>query len=274
MSTIIGNNAYKLIKLTPARQAIVAKLNDKLWFQQTTSELQVELATLPQNHDGFLNDMVGRPEKLGGVTVLSLIKLARGNFAVTPVFNVINSKGEMYTYEYVSWRLGRKSGAKGLICLLNDERSITHFVLRRGEKFATGKTMFDCIGGFLDFSNSDVLIGGVEKMVDCIKREILEELGMSKLEIKYVVELGSLHPDSGMTNNKPELFIALVDGKDAESLPSDTVNVDEYELDATIEVFPIRQLLEVARENSDAYFLAIAMRAIAYGVISTNVLVV
>jgi hypothetical protein len=80
---------------------------------------------------------------------MSLNRLAKENFAIIPIFDVVNHTGQSFTYEYVSWRYGPRSGAKGLVFVENDGKP-THFVTLSGEKFATGKRETDCPGGFMD----------------------------------------------------------------------------------------------------------------------------
>src|SRR5688572_2417900 len=68
-------------QLTGERTQIVEELTQRPWFQATDPVLQAELATLPQtgaeNHDGFLADLAGRPDAIGGVTVEKLVGLPR-----------------------------------------------------------------------------------------------------------------------------------------------------------------------------------------------------
>lgn len=256
--------------LTPQRRKIVDQLKSRPWFQDTKPELQVTLATLPQegkeNHDGFLADMAARPDKLGGVKVTGLADLARGNFALIPKFDVENEKGDKFTYEYVSWRYGPESGAKGLVLVKGDDGEISHFVVLRGDKFATAKKESDSVGGFADLN-----VDGVTSMLGRIQTEVKEELGVPDLKVdsKDIYDLGMMLPDAGMTNNRPHLFAAVIDGKEAKKIPEglDTKNPDAYELKAGALVIPIGQLPEVIKMNNDAFFLSSVSRALAHGVI-------
>jgi hypothetical protein len=191
-----------------------------------------------------------------------LAGIARGNFAIVPIFNVQNDKGDTFTYEYVSWRYGPQSGAKGLV-LIETDGVPTHFVVLRGQKFATGKTETDSVGGFIDLN-----VDGVLKAVDRFKREIQEELGLPEVKLmREPVDLGKLAIDPGMTNNRPGIFLASIDASDAARLQSKPLNADPYELAGNAVVYPISQLKDVVLKNDDSFFLSCVARAWARGAI-------
>lgn len=248
------------------RKEIFAELKLRQWFLNTPSELHVELANLPAdpkcNFDGFLEDLAKRPEQLGNVTVMSLNRLAKGNFAIIPIFDVVNHAGQPFTYEYVSWRYGPRSGAKGLVLVENDGKP-THFVILSGEKFATGKRETDCPGGFMDIG-----VDGVNNVLQRIKREIQEELGLDEVKLsRDPIDLGPLRVDPGMTNNSPSMFIAHIDAKDATNLGKSDQNGDPYELQSNVIIYPIEQLPEVVGNIKDSFFLACVAKGWASGVI-------
>jgi hypothetical protein len=253
-------------ELTPQRRMVVESLMERPWFRRTSKELQVELATLPQtgreNHDGFLADLAGRPDRIGGVEVVELLKLPRGNFALLPMFKVRNEAGTEYTYEYVSWRYGPESGAKGLVFVENDGQ-ISHFIVLRGDKFATGKRESDSVGGFMDLN-----VDGVTNALQRIKKELTDELGVPDLTVKNVYDLGEVVPDAGMTNNKPRLFATVIDANQAQRISEHPLNPDEYELKAGVVIIPISQLPGIIETNNDAFFLSAVARAAAKGIIS------
>lgn len=258
-------------ELTPQRRMIVESLMERSWFQRTSEELQLELATLPQqgreNHDGFLLDLAARPDKIGGVEVIELLKLPRGNFALLPMFRVRNEAMTEYTYEYVSWRYGPESGAKGLVFVENDGQ-ISHFVVLRGDKFATGKREWDSVGGFIDLN-----VEGVTTALQRIKKEVTEELGVPDLKINKVFDLGTVVSDAGMTNNAPRLFAAVIDANEAQGISETPLNPDEYELKAGTVIIPLSQLPEIIATNNDAFFLSAVARATAKGIIPFDKLI-
>lgn len=263
-----------VIGLTTARQAIMDQLEQRQWFQATDIGLQLQLANLPQdgpeNHDGFLKDLAERPEHLtrGGITVLHLARLERGNFSVTPVFRVRNdATRQEYTYEYISWRYGPASGAKGVVFVENNGE-ITHFIVLRGEKFATAQIEWDTIGGFMDLD-----VNGVTSVMQRIAVEVKEELGLADLTITKVYDLGPITVDAGMTNNRPNLFAAIIDGSDMKRVPVFPDNPDAYELRAGAVTFPINKLLELVETNTDAFFRSVVSLVLAKGIVDVRKLV-
>lgn len=256
--------AVALESASPERRSIFDQLKTKIWFQNTDEVLQVELASLPgeanNSFDGFLQDLAERPERLSNVNVISLEKIARGNYGITPIFNVENDKGDQYTYEYMSWRYGPESGAKGLV-LIEDQGEVTHFIVLKGEKFATGKIETDMPGGFIDLN-----VDGVNTALQRVRKEIAEELGLEEITFAAdLIDLGKLAIDPGMTNNRPSLFLASIDASEANKLTNSPVNPDSYELAANVIVYPINQLNEVVVECEDSFFLACVAKGWANG---------
>lgn len=257
------------IGFTPERKLIVESLMERPWFQRTSPELQLELAQLPDktkgsaNHDGFLADLAGRPDIINGLEIVKLDKLPRGNFALIPTFKVKNPAGQEYTYEYVSWRYGPNSGAKGLAFIRN-QGEITHFIVLRGGKFATGKSEFDSIGGFVEPKDKESITNVAKKTAE---RELKEELGVPELKIEKVFDLGKVLTDAGMTNNNPGLFAAIIDAEEASKISDTPLNPDKFELKAGALIVPIGQLPEVIKNNQDAFFLAAVARSAAHGII-------
>lgn len=250
-------------QLTDERAKLVEALVQQPWFQATDPALQHELATLPQtpenNHDGFLEDLVGRPWELGGVRVESLAALERGNYAVTPIFNVrILALDKPNTYEYVSWRHGAYSGVKGLVFIRpNPEAEPTHAVVLIGDKFATGRRDYDMIGGFMDKE-----VDGVQKVTDRVLVEVRQELGVDDLPVDEVVDLGRVAVDPGMTNNRPGLFAAYITTEDAQRLSDEPMSVDPKELQQGAVVVPLHQLPELIQGNDYSLFHAALLRTL------------
>jgi len=252
--------------VTPERQKIVEQLAQRVWFQATDPTLQEALTYLPdtgiENHDGFLQDLANRPDEISGVTVQKLVDLPRGNFALIPKFEVKNSNDQSYTYEYVSWRQGPQSGAKGIVFVRPPlpGASPTHFVTLVGEKFAPGRKVNDSVGGFIDIG-----VDGVQNLMGRIDKEIREETGVEDLKIDEVVDLGPMQVDAGMTNNRPNLFAAFIDTEQAGRIPDKPINSDIYELASGALVLPMTHLKDFILSNTDAFFQAAMLKAIAEG---------
>lgn len=261
--------------MSPARAAIVERLQQRPWFQASSPELQMALIGLPDNPEikdtwnGFLADLADRGDVIGGAQVLRLVALPRGNFAGTPMFEVRNlANGQVYTYEFISWKHGPASGSKGLILIRDEETQlITHFVVLQGEKFATGKQGFDSVGGF-----GDPGADGVVTLQDRIALEIREELGVSDLAVADIIDLGRLMTDPGMTNNNPGVFCGIVNALQARKISAAPRNPDWRELDAAVLVRPISDLASMVMVNGDTFFLTAVVRAIAAGILPPEVL--
>ncbi len=257
-----------LAKATPERRAIGEKLIAKSWFQNTDPDLQKTLLTLPskgiENHNGFLEDLANRPEDISNVHVERMVDLPRGSFALVPKFEVSkkDNPSMRYTYEYVSWRNGPMTGEKGVVFVENGGKT-THFIVLRGEKFATGKPSWDAIGGF-----SDIGADGVNSLDERTVKEIQEELGVPDIVVKRKVSLGNINTDVGMTNNTPGIFAAFIDGTHASKISAKPLNGDIRELQTGAVVFPIDQLPNVVMTNTDSFFLSTIARAWAKGIIA------
>ena len=249
--------------LSPERREVAERLASRPWFAETNPELRDELLGLPENHHGFLDDLANRPDEIAGVQVEKLVGLPRGNFALVPTFQVYNPKQDArYTYEYVSWKQGPHSGAKGIVFVRPPlpGASPTHFIVMVGDKFAPGKKSFDLIGGFVELDPR-----GVEKAGETALREIREETGVEDLHIDEVVDLGQLQIDAGMTNNNPGIFAAFTDTEQADRIPADPINTDITELASGALKVPMSQLKQFVLENTDAFFQAAMLKALVSG---------
>lgn len=247
------------------RLATAERLTKRYWYAQTDSQLREELITLPANHAGYLEDLADRPEEMGGVVVDKLHTLARGNFAITSIFDVENSEGTKYQYEYVSWRQGPMSGAKGIVLLGDEETNEpSHLLTLQGEKFATGGLVGDLPGGFIEGDGINR-----EKLNDAVARELREEVsGEIDLSVTSIDILGYLQIDPGMTNNRPALFVARMVTPQIASvhlIAEEQRNTDKLELQASIVVTPLERLSEFVGQTEDSFTLSAISKAVATG---------
>lgn len=200
-----------------------------------------------------------------------MVRIARGNFAVIPVFEISkldpegNPTGVKQTYEFVSWRHGEESGAKGVVFVKKDGK-ITHFIILRGAKFATGREEFDTLGGFIEPTEA-----GVEnKVKEIASREIGEELGLTDIKIDEVISLGKIKTDAGMTNNAPFVFAATINADEALRISHEPINLDPTDLKSGPLIFPIEQLSEVLAKNEDSFFAFTIAKAINEGILTLS----
>lgn len=236
-------------------------IKQKPWFKATRYSLQQELLSLGEECIGFLTELEARPKVISGVRVISLegilIPDVRPIFGIFAYFKVQRTDNleVVYHYQYFTWRQGSESGSKGVLLVENDD-CITHVILNQGEKFSTGFGVYDVFGGFGEPNDKFM-----ENVLTNFQKEICEELGMSKLTIKEIVTLGRLLTDAGMTNNAPQLFAAVIDGKEAAKISEgDTDNPDVYELGMGTVIVPVERLGEFIDINDDGYFHACLLR--------------
>lgn len=253
---------------TSHRLKLIRALSKKSWFQATDADLQDELVTLPQrgksNHDGFLEALIRRKEEFGGIRVLRLLSLGRGNYTLCPMFEIQSVEtGEIYTYDYAAYRHGVPAGAKGLVLIRSDKESEpTHMVLLSGDKFATGENTYDLLGGL-----PEVDVDERRDIIKGILREIREETGVKNLEVSEIKLLGNLVVDPGHTSHESQLFIAYLDKKDATEITTHAKNLDDFELTTYVHVLHLSEMKNIVRKTSNGMLLAAFAKALAEGII-------
>ena len=249
------------------RERVVDQLAGKPWWKATKPSLQQQVLSLPENCNGFLEDLSQRPTEIGGVRILALDALLIPDapiFGIFPVFLVQNLKNPavIFRYQYFSWKQGPNSGAKGLVLVRQEER-ITHIICLRGESFAVGGLTFDCIGGFGDPESPT--------LQDQFMTELKEELGDPGIQVEETILLGKGYPDRGQTNNHPSLFAAIISGQQLHRLSEiEADNPDIYEMRSSMVVIPVEKLGSFVETNDDFYFHGICNRLVFKGVISPS----
>jgi len=259
-STSIGSF---LLTLSPNRQLLGNKLLENDWFKNTNFTLQKELLTLPQDFESFIFDMSNRGDEIGDLDVLSLNKLLIANYLVIPIFEVrSNVNNQIFTYEYVSWKNGPKNGVK-LTLFIEINGKIEYFVTKQIDKFSMNGRVYDSIAGFIQFSDKTLL-----NLPKNIENELKKHLGLEKITVDRFLDLGTIHTDIGLTNNRPGLVAAIIDGNNAKHLESiKGKRVTTKELSFTIDIVPIKELSHYVEKINDAYFLATVSRLLAKKVI-------
>lgn len=246
-----------------SRQEILDLLSKTSWFKNTDTDLKNELLALPSEFDGFLSDLAARPEEMGGVTILRLKKLSYGNFMAIPVFEVRSKHtNQIFTYEYTSPREGKDPGFKGIL-LLEIDGEIKYFVLKKTEKFAVGRVVYDTLGGYIQFKNNKLL--NLPKKVEA---EVKRELGIEELVIKRFIDLGQMNVDVSLTNKHNSLFAAVIDAsssKKIREMAGKSFETKKISFDLIIE--PIDKLHEYINKVDDSFFLAAVARLTSIGTI-------
>jgi len=265
MGTIKSANTLKqLNKVLPeSRQEILEKLSERQWFAKTDFELQKELLTLPEDFTGYLIDLAKRQDEFGGLNLLKLLKLKKGNFIVLSIFKVRSQQtNQTMTYEYVSSKFGSNPGFRGIL-FLEVDGEVKYFVIKKSKKFAMGgEQVYDSIGGFIQFKNNN-LVNLSKKVEDEIKRQ----LGLPELRIKRFIDLGQMTTDVGMTNTHVALFGAVVDANGATNLQAFKDSTIKHTKKISFEVLiePIERINEYIHKADDSYFLACVARLTSTG---------
>jgi len=242
---------------TLSRKEIIKKLNSQPWFQDSSPEIQEEVLSLPDDFQGYLEDLSNRPDEIGEVDVIKLDRIARGNYLIISVFEVrSNITNQVFTYEYVSWKTGQHGGMRGII-FLETEGKITHFIVNRTHKFSTTNEVLDSIGGMFFRLDNKIAINFPKKF----EKEICYHLGIEKLTFKKVIDLGRVFPDYGMTNNSSYLYAAIVDISNFPNVTDKTSFKREHKpIGLEIEIVHISEFLNFVKETEDNYFLGAVAR--------------
>ena len=177
--------------LSPKRLPLAEKLLSLSWFFSSAPEVQREVLTLPEDFQGYLEDLAGRPDEIGELDIICLNKVLKGKFLVTSIFEVRSTlTNQEFTYEYISWKYGARPGAKGII-FLESNGEITHFLVAKEFTFSTASENYEAIGGLYVhlFENKPF------NLPKKIENEIRFHLGIDKIEFKRVFDLGKSSPD-------------------------------------------------------------------------------
>ena len=234
-------------------------LNSKKWYKASPDEIKNEIKTLGINPStfGYVEDLASREDHINGDLILNLSKIEHadskyGIYGIGSWFEVENKKKEIRMEGYYSWGWGPKSGAK-LLVLVKRNGEITHLATQREQKFPTGSVEYTLAGGFPKLN---------ESVLDFIIRSIQKDLNLSVTKndviLDQIISLGRLNPDSGMTNNKPNLYAVIVNLSD--ELYKDVKKGDKFEEDEGIVLWPIDKLADLINKCDDAYFLSALTR--------------
>lgn len=260
---VIFKSRRKVMKaLSENRMNQIARLEEKAWWKATVPEIQRQVAYVPDEPrwNGFFEDLLNRVDEIGGLKVLRIIgfMVDAGGFGCYINFMVWNPQankgaGQEQSYVYHSWRSGPASGAKGLV-FVAENGMITSFLVMHAEKFATGGLVVDDAPG--GFGNLD------ESGVATFLREIDEEIG--KVTVLKVIDLGTVRPDAGLSNENPELFAAIIE---LGELPKtgDTPHIDKPEVLSKYEFRQMSEYQEFLRATDCGYSLMAAAKLQASG---------
>jgi len=262
----INDNEEHFVEQNLVRYEIVIKnLESKKWYQNSPDSIKDKIKTLGINPStfGYVEDLAGREDHINGDVILKLTKIEHadpkfGVYGIGSWFEIENKEGKKRMEGYYSWGWGPKSGAK-LLVLVKRNGEITHLATQREQKFPTGAIEYALAGGFPKLN---------ESVLDFIVRSFQKDLNLSvakkDVTLDQIISLGRLNPDSGMTNNKPNLYAVIVDLSD--DLYKDIKKGDKFEENEGMVLWPIDKLADLVNKCDDAYFLSALSRLTLSGV--------
>lgn len=240
-------------------EIVMRNLESKKWYKNSAESIKHKIKSLGINPStfGYVEDLAGREDRINGDRILSLNKIEHadiqyGIYGIGSWFEVENEKKVKRMEGYYSWGWGPKSGAK-LLVFVKRGGKITHLATQREQKFPTGAVEYALPGGFPKLN---------ESVLDFIIRSIQKDLGLSvvkdEVTLDQIISLGRLNPDSGMTNNKPNLYAIIMEID--EKMYTDVKSGDKFEEDEGLVLWPVEQISDLVNKCDDAYFLSALTR--------------
>lgn len=250
-------------------EIVLQNLQSKKWYQESSVEVKKEIETLAMNPAtfGYIEDLGMREDKINGDTLIRLTKIVHGEpefgiYGIATWFEVENEKKEKRMEGYYSWGWGPKSGAK-LLVLVKRHGEITHLAFQREVKFPTGTIVYNLAGGFPKLNESvlNFIIRSLKKDLDLNIKE-------GNITLNEIVSLGRVAPDTGMTNNHPNLYAVILDFDDTKY--PDVQAGDIFEAGEGIVLWPVSEISEIVSKCDDSYFLAAMARLTLSGIYTIN----
>lgn len=264
--TELNDSDEHFVEQNLVRYEIVMKnLESKKWYQNSAENIKKEIETLGINPStfGYVEDLASREDHINGDDIVKLAKIEHadpeyGIYGIGSWFEVENQEKKKRVEGYYSWGWGPKSGAK-LLVLIKRGGEITHLATQREQKFPTGGIEYSLAGGFPKLN---------ESVLDFIVRSFQKDLNLSvskkDVTLDQIISLGRINPDSGMTNNKPNLYAVIVDLSD--DLYKEVKKGDKFEENEGVVLWPIDKLADLVNKCDDAYFLSALSRLTLSGV--------
>ena len=250
-------------------EIVMKNLATKEWYAKTSDGIKDEIKTLAINPAtfGYVEDLALRDDRVDNGRLIKLAKIVHGDpefgiYGIATWFEVENDAGVKRMEGYYSWGWGPKSGAK-LLVLVKRQGEITHFAFQREIKFPTGSVTYNLAGGFPKLN---------ESVLNFILRSLKKDLNLNikdgGITLNEIVSLGRVTPDSGMTNNHPNLYAVILDFDDTKF--SEVQAGDKLEEEEGIVLWPISEISEMVNKCDDSYFLSALARLTLSGIYTIN----
>lgn len=251
-------------------EMVIKNLESKKWFQESNNEIRNEIKSLAMNPAtfGYAEDLSNHDDKIGDDVMLKLLKIEHaptefGIYGIGTWFVVEDQKGDKRSEGYYSWGWGPKSGAK-LLILVRRNGEITHLAFQKEGKFPTGSVEYNLAGGFPKLNESILTF-----ILRSLKKDLKLDVRDGNITLNEIISLGRVNPDSGMTNNHPNLYAVIVDF--GENVYPDIQAGDKLEEHVGVVLWPINEISEIVNQCDDAYFLAAIARLTLSGIYTINV---
>lgn len=250
-------------------EIVMKNLESKKWFTATATTIKNKIKALALNPStfGYVEDLAAREDKIVNDTILRIIEVdhARPEFGIYGIatwFEVVNVDGLIRSEGFYSWGWGPKSGAK-LLVLVRRGGEITHLALQREEKFPTGSMVYNLAGGFPKLNESVLNF-----IIRSLKKDLDINIKNGGVTLNEIVSLGRVAPDSGMTNNHPNLYGVILDFDD--SYYPTVRSGEKFEKGAGIVLWPVSQISDIVSKCDDSYFLSAMARITLSGIYTIN----
>lgn len=246
-------------------EMVMKNLESKEWYQKSGGEVKKEIKDLASNPAtfGYVEDLSSREDKIDTDWILEVVKIEHadqkyGIYGIATWFLVENTIGEKRCEGYYSWGWGPKSGAK-LLVIVKRKGEFTHFAFRREGKFPTGSVEYNLAGGFPKLNESVLSF-----ILRSLKKDLALDIKDGDITLSEIVSLGRVSPDTGMTNNHPNLYAVILEFSEKEH--PDVQRGNKFEESEGFVLWPITEIGEIVSKCDDAYFLAAMARLTLSGI--------
>jgi len=249
-------------------EIVMKNLKSKNWYNKSPHKIKKEIETLAMNPAtfGYVEDLSLRSDRVNGDRLLKLTKIEHGLpkygiFGIATWFEVENGEGEVRMEGYFSWGWGPKSGAK-LLVLIKRHGEVTHLAFQKEVKFPIGSEFYNLPGGFPKLNESVLNF-----IVRSLKKDLNLNIKDGGLTLSEIVSLGRVTPDSGMTNNHPNMYAVILE-MDDKMFPEASPG-KKFE-EGQIILWPINEVSEMVNKCDDSYFLSAMARLTLSGIYTIN----
>jgi len=249
-----------------SRQDALKIIQSRRWYQNSDQEIRTKINEIPDDFQGFLNDLVDRGEDNEFYSIIKITNIYWDDRYAIPQFEVKSKRdGKDYVNSYIAWRKGIYHSLRGLV-LIETEGEISHFLIRKSVRFAAQKEVYESIGSI--YPPRDIEEKGPAYEF-YLQTELSGVLRIPDLKISRLYDLGQIYPDIGMSDNIVKLFAAQIEVGSIETIDT-YINGKRYNdkrYDYGFEVIPIGRLLKFLAETNDSFLLSIFGRLQALNVI-------